>query len=108
MGQDYWEELNVIVKGSNYQWPFRDGDNPGPKPAPNPIIGLSTPPLYQYPHEDGNNCVIGGYVYRGSLHAADLAGKYIWGDNGSGRIWATSYDGISPPTFTLLCSLPAI
>ena len=107
VGQDSYEEIDIIQKGGNYQWPFGEGLHPGPKATPSPLTGTSRPPVYDYPHDQGNSCVIGGYVYRGAQFAADLAGKYIFGDNGSGRIWAVSYDGINPPTLTNLCNMPA-
>lgn len=105
VGQDYWEEVSLVERGGNYQWPFREGSRPGFKPQPFPLIGTSQPPLFDYPHEDGNNCVIGGYVYRGTVHAS-LRGKYIFGDNGSGRIWAVTYDGSGDPVLEYLCSMP--
>ena len=107
VGQDSYEEVDIIQKGGNYQWPYREGTHPGPKGMPSPLPGTDQPPLYDYPHTQGNACVIGGYVYRGSFFATELTGKYIFGDNGSGRIWAVSYDGFNPPTLTLLCNMPA-
>jgi uncharacterized repeat protein (TIGR03806 family) len=106
VGQDSYEEVDIIQKGGNYQWPYREGAHPGPKGMPAPLSGTDQSPLYDYVHGQGNACVIGGYVYRGSLFASELAGKYIFGDNGSGRIWALSYDGFNPPTLTTLCNMP--
>lgn len=105
VGQTTVEEIDVIEKGRNYQWPYREASVQGPKPKPSPLIGVDQPPVFSYPVGDGNNCVIGGYVYRGREHAALLDGKYIFGDNGSGRIWALTYDA-GAPTATLLCSMP--
>jgi hypothetical protein len=45
--------------------------------------------------------VTGGHVYRGSSVPA-LVGAYIYGDFGSGRIWALRYDGVNPPANTEL------
>jgi glucose/arabinose dehydrogenase len=93
VGQAAREEINLIVKGGNYQWAYREGNLNGPFPRPASLLGQEVPPLYEYGHTrgeshfDGDNCVIGGYVYRGREHA-ELEGKYIFGDNGSGRIWA--------------------
>jgi uncharacterized repeat protein (TIGR03806 family) len=107
VGQDSYEEVDIIQKGANYQWPYKEGLHPGPKATPNPILGTDQAPVYDYPHDQGNGCVIGGYIYRGALFATDLGGKYIFGDNGSGRIWSMSYDGVNPPTLTTLCNMPA-
>ena len=43
-------------------------------------------PILAYGRSEGQS-VIGGYVYRGKAVPA-LAGHYIFGDYGSGRIWA--------------------
>jgi uncharacterized repeat protein (TIGR03806 family) len=107
VGQDLDEEIDIIQKGGNYQWPFREGSYAGPKATPSLLIGTAQPPIYDYPHEQGNSCVIGGIVYRGTQFAMDLGGKYIFGDNGSGRIWTMSYDGFNSPTVTSLCTMPA-
>ncbi|MDO8540956.1 MAG: PQQ-dependent sugar dehydrogenase [Opitutaceae bacterium] len=106
VGNGGWEEIDLIQKGANYQWPWREGDHPGFKPQPFSITGVSTAPFYNYSHDKGNNCVIGGYVYRGSQFAAQLTGRYIFGDNISNRIWFL--DPYGPPTqiFTELTTLP--
>src|SRR4029434_3071 len=94
VGQGAREEVNIIVKGGNYQWAYKEGTLEGPRARPEPRMGVDIPPIYEYPRSrgtselDGDNCVIGGYVYRGREHAADLEGQYVFGDNGSGRIWA--------------------
>ncbi len=46
---------------------------------------------------------MGGHVYRGREHAAHLDGLYIFGDNGSGRIWALA--GGNEAVY--LCNMPA-
>src|SRR6185436_967749 len=78
----------------------------GPRPRPTPVLGIEKPPLFEYPHADNNNCVIGGYVYRGPAHAAKLGGRFIFGDNGSGRIWSLTTNVTGPPTITFLCHMP--
>jgi uncharacterized repeat protein (TIGR03806 family) len=105
VGQDAREEVNVVVKGGNYQWAYREGNIAGTKATPSPIIGVEKPPVYDYPHADNNNCVIGGYVYRGSAFPS-LYGKYIFGDNGSGRIWSMDFDGTNASNVTLLTTVP--
>jgi uncharacterized repeat protein (TIGR03806 family) len=108
VGQNAVEEVDLIVKGGNYQWAYQEGNIAGPKTKPATIIGTEKPPLYAYPHDaSGNDCVIGGYVYHGVEHTAYLSGQYIFGDYVSGRVWAMTYDGVSAPTITELCSMPA-
>lgn len=107
VGQNAREEVNIIEKGGNYQWAYAEGTIAGPKakPSANQLIGVEKPPFYDYPHADGNNCVIGGFVYRGSRFASQLYGKYIFGDNGSSRVWAMD-TSTSPPTISLLGIAP--
>ena len=87
---DKKEEVNLLVKGGNYGWPFREGnvDRPDIMPRPNPIIGSLEDPIHEYKHTSGDGCsVIGGYVYRGSDMPA-LYGKYIFTDYCGKRIWS--------------------
>ena len=92
VGQDRWEEIDIIEKGKNYGWSAREGmhDMYPDRAAP----GVLTDPIKEYPHTDGNNCIIGGYVYRGKQFP-DMKGIYIYGDNGSGRIFGLKWDGKS-------------
>ncbi len=76
------------------------------KIKPSDLIGVERPPLYEYEHGTMGNCVIGGYVYRGTQFAKELGGKYIFGDNGSGRLWALTWNGTDAPTVNYLCNMP--
>lgn len=96
VGQNAREEIDLLAKGANFQWSFMEGDVEGFKPQPAGFIGANSPPLWSYSREDGDICVIGGHVYRGPAHASDLAGRYIFGDFGSGRIWSMNWQGVSP------------
>ncbi len=91
VGQNSREEVSLVVEGANLQWPYREGSISGPKSKPSPLTGFDQPPLYDYPRSEGS-CVCGGYVYHGQTHALSLAGKYIFGDYSSGKIWAMSRD----------------
>src|SRR5665647_39900 len=57
-------------------------------------------PVWEYSHSEGI-AVIGGYVYRGST-LANIYSKYIYGDYGSGNIWALQFDGVTVPLNKLL------
>ncbi len=103
VGQTTREEVNIIQRGGNYQWPYLEGTLWTSTPKPQELIGVDQPPYYEYTHADGNAAVMGGHVYRGREHAAHLDGLYIFGDNGSGRIWALA--GGNEAVY--LCNMPA-
>ncbi len=96
VGQNLRESICLIQRGSNHRWSYAEGSIPfelsylkGRKPEP--CHGVETLPVFEYPHVNGNYCAIGGYVY-GGRRFPELAGKYIYGDNVSGRVWALEYD----------------
>lgn len=89
VGQNSYEELDVVVKGGNYGWRVLEGRHcfnyqaPNDHPASCDSNGM-TAPVIEY-----NNCsgrpegckgisITGGYVYRGAHEAWD--GLYFFGD----------------------------
>src|SRR5206468_722368 len=68
-------------------------------------------PIQEYAHSanitNQGNAVIGGVVYRGS-RLAQLAGAYVFGDNGSGNIWSLRYDGTNTVPFVQLTTLVGV
>jgi glucose/arabinose dehydrogenase len=94
VGQNAYEEIDIIEKGGNYGWNIMEGKHCyEPKRNCNEE-GLKLP-VWEYPRKDGVS-ITGGFVYRGSALPA-LKGKYIYADYGSGNIWAldaTSYFNI--------------
>ncbi|MCK5573026.1 MAG: PQQ-dependent sugar dehydrogenase [Bacteroidetes bacterium] len=95
VGQDRIEEIDLIEKGKNYGWKIMEGTlcfSPG---TGCDTSGLALP-VWEYGRSLGNS-VTGGYVYRGA-RVPELGGRYVYGDFGSGRIWALTYDGVNPPT----------
>jgi len=100
VGQDLWEEIDIIEKGKNYGWRIMEG-NHCYKSSTCDTSGL-TLPIWEYGHDNQGGCSItGGYVYRGKKFP-ELYGKYLYGDYCSGRIWTLSYDGVNPAKNTLL------
>ena len=88
VGQDFWEEINIITKGGNYGWNLREGlhkfkDGSDPKPE---LIE----PIWEYHHTIGKS-ITGGVVYRGKK-VPQLEGCYLYGDFVSGKLWALKYD----------------
>lgn len=85
VGQDAgsgFEEVNVEPRGTvgrNYGW---GQASPLPLPHQGPCSGDcagTTGPAISYPITDGQNSVIGGYVYRGSK-IPGMVGRYIYAD----------------------------
>ena len=104
VGQGAREEINILQKGSNFQWPYKEGLVNGPKPIPSPLIGIENVPIYDYPRGDGG-CVIGGFVYRGTELAGQLSGKYLFGDHTSRNLWAMTYVPGQAPQVEYLTSV---
>ena len=88
VGQDQKEEVSILEQGLNYGWKAVEADLCY---VPNCVVGDFAPPIYSYPHSEGES-VTGGLVYRGS-QLPELWGQYVFGDYESGRIWALGADG---------------
>lgn len=88
VGQNYWEEIDLIIKGGNYGWKNHEGKVPFEK---RPAIPGAIDPVFVYNRGEGQS-VTGGYVYRGK-RLKDLVGAYIYGDFNTGRIWALRKQG---------------
>jgi len=90
VGQDLWEEIDVIVRGGNYGWNLREGTHPF---RPHLARGGEKliEPIAEYGHSVGKS-VTGGGVYRGKL-LPELDGAYLFADFVTGIIWALRYDG---------------
>ena len=100
VGQDRYEEINVVTNGGNYGWAFFEGYSNALSLYPSQSSLLVTnatsdnTPLYVYPHNNQpgdpqfkGNSVTGGRVYHGTRFP-ELEGAYIFGDFVSGHIWA--------------------
>jgi uncharacterized repeat protein (TIGR03806 family) len=96
VGQGNWEEVDRVVAGGNYGWRCREGAHAF-NASCGPNAASSIDPVAEYSHALGVS-ITGGYVYRGSAIPA-LAGRYVFGDFGSGRIWHIARD--TPPTLQM-------
>ena len=88
VGQNAYEEIDIIHKGGNYGWKILEGDSC--YATPNCDDAELIPPVLTYPHSDGKS-VTGGMVYRGRQQPT-LYGTYLFGDFQSGRIWGIDAD----------------
>jgi uncharacterized repeat protein (TIGR03806 family) len=90
VGQNQWEEVDIVELGGNYGWPAKEGTNCF---AVDPCDdGAWIDPVVEYQHTNNNRSITGGYVYRGS-QIPSLVGSYIYGDFASGRIWRATPSG---------------
>ena len=64
VGQDTWEEINLIRKGGNYGWNLREGRHKFGPAGSEPRADLIEP-IWEYHHDIGKS-ITGGNVYRGT------------------------------------------
>jgi len=124
VGQDRFEEVNIIVKGGNYGWRLREGFegfNPEDSIHPHseaPKTGANGEPLlapivmyknfkgHRRDPEASGTSVTGGYVYRGKA-IPSLAGSYLFGDwsrnfvVAQGVLFVATRSGQRSPAWTL-------
>ncbi|MCX6954342.1 MAG: PQQ-dependent sugar dehydrogenase [Verrucomicrobia bacterium] len=89
-GQDIRESAHLLERGANYGWSAYEGSRPfltGRLKGPAPF----TPPTIEHTHSVFRS-LTGGMVYRGAKFP-ELVGYYVYGDYGTGRIWAAKHDG---------------
>ena len=87
VGQNAWEEIDIVQKGGNYGWNIKEGSHcyATANCQSAAAAAKAIDPVAEYSHSEGCS-VTGGYVYRGRLIPA-LQGRYIFGDYCSGRLW---------------------
>ncbi|MDH7605353.1 MAG: T9SS type A sorting domain-containing protein, partial [Melioribacter sp.] len=92
VGQNLWEEINIIEKAKNYGWRIMEGFHCY-NPSRNCNTTNLTMPIWEYGHnQEGGYSITGGFVYRGN-RVKEIYGKYIYADFVTGNIWALEYDG---------------
>jgi glucose/arabinose dehydrogenase len=100
VGQDSFEEVDLITKGGNFGWRVMEGGH-----CFNPSSGCDRTnkilPIAEYSHSEGI-AVIGGYVYKGNA-ISSLANAYIFGDL-TGKIWSLTESPANTWTRTQLLS----
>jgi uncharacterized repeat protein (TIGR03806 family) len=90
IGQDQWEMLEIVRRGDNYGWSVVEGGHPfylERQRGPHPFVK----PLIVHPHSEARS-ITGGVTYLGSKFP-EYRGAYIYGDYGTGKIWAARFDG---------------
>jgi glucose/arabinose dehydrogenase len=108
VGNYDWEEINLVQKGGNYGWPYKEGPVCFFFPEPAEKVkqeryadpncegrGRYNQPLTYYGHvifdKTGGNAITGGYVYRGKKFS-EMRGYYFFADWTNGRVWALTHN----------------
>ncbi len=96
VGQNELEEVDIVVAGGNYGWDCREGTRTVSDTHASSACGMLADddfesPVVEYEHTLGRS-ITGGYIYTGDRLAGELTGRYVYGDFGSGRIWAYDPD----------------
>jgi glucose/arabinose dehydrogenase len=101
VGQNTWEELNVLVADGNYGWNGVEGPCPVPS---NPNCDPNTtpyPPQFEFPihfynhsgiGETGQTIIGGAFAENGSNYPAPYAGTYFYGDFSANWIHVLTMD----------------
>ena len=85
VGQNQWEEVDIVERGGNYGWNVREGTHAFPGGAPGAFGNDYREPVVDYPHSEGVS-ITGGYVSRCKAQPA-LEGIYLYADLGSCKVW---------------------
>jgi glucose/arabinose dehydrogenase len=100
VGQDKFEEIDIVQKGGNYGWNTMEGMHCFNTPSGCNMAGLQLP-IIEISHLEAE-AVIGGFVYHGTA-VASLQNQYIFGDL-SGKIWSLQENPANTFNRTLLLS----
>lgn len=86
VGQDTWEEVNVVSRGANFGWPLCEGRCSEP--------GFEDPiHAYQHPADESGSSIAGGAFYEASQFPSEYRGSYFFGDYVRGFIKMLTPDG---------------
>lgn len=106
VGQGAREEVDLVKKGRNYGWKWREGRIATPSIG-SPPAGFTNwaDPVLDYPRSASSNyngyVITGGRVYRGD-RLPELVGHYIFSDYGSGFVWSMTHNGTNALTWNYL------
>jgi putative heme-binding domain-containing protein len=84
VGQDRYEEIDIVKRGENYGWNVYEGFEPFSNRYRKSGVNY-VPPVFAYGRKFGVS-VTGGFVYRADSKSS-FYGVYVFGDFQSQRIW---------------------
>ncbi|MBA0707664.1 hypothetical protein Golax_019693 [Gossypium laxum] len=101
VGENLYEEVDIISKGGNYGWRVYEGlypFDPTSSPGGNTQVNSISPilPVMGYNHSEvnkkvGSASIMGGYFYRSNTDPC-MYGRYLYADLYAGAIWAATED----------------
>lgn len=89
VGQNDWEYVFLITKGSNYGWRAYEGSYPNTNGGLTDYLTITadvTLPIIEYSHDVGGASITGGYVMRRGRDAC-LQGSYVFADYETEKIY---------------------
>lgn len=104
VGQNRYEEIDIIEKGGNYGWNTMEGFHCFEPESDCDMDGLKMP-IWEYDRSELDISVTGGFVYRGA-DIPQLEGLYVYGDYASGRIWTLDFNDVDHPVNKELIKAP--
>jgi glucose/arabinose dehydrogenase len=87
VGQETFEEIDVVRAGDDLGWPMCEGFQPAP-----PCPGGTVPPVHVYHAGPDGASVTGGVFYDGSQFDVEYRGDYFFGDFVMDRVWRARLD----------------
>lgn len=109
VGQDQYEEVDVVTKGGNYGWNTYEGPILTSPRKPSATKDSSTNsslifPVAGYTHEQinkkiGSAAISGGFFYRSDTDPC-MSGRYLYGDLYASNMWAATESPQNSGNFT--------
>jgi glucose/arabinose dehydrogenase len=107
VGQDEFEEVDIVAAGNNMGWAVREARHCFPPGAACQQQGM-VDPIFEYGRAEGAS-ISGGHVYLGE-RLPWLKGKYVFADFVSGLVWALDLPETAdqPASAEVVARLPSI
>ena len=104
VGQNSYEEIDIIEKGGNYGWKIMEASHCF-KPSENCDTNGLKLPVWEYDRSRGDISITGGFVYRGPT-ISELEGLYVYADYVTGRLWSLNVGNQDDPVNEELLQAP--